>query len=80
MIRPGAGTRSLVIERELPQLSEKVWRALTQRPLIEQWLISLHVAPGALHFGLDRLDCRRESHHPNADSLGRGRGGSHLLE
>jgi uncharacterized protein YndB with AHSA1/START domain len=31
--RPAA-TRSLVVEREMPHPPEKVWRALTQGPLI----------------------------------------------
>jgi hypothetical protein len=76
-----ATTRSVVIEREMPHPPEKVWRALTRRrPLIGQWLMRLHAAPSALHFGLDRLDCRRESHHPKAGSLGCGRGGGHVLE
>ena len=32
-------TRSVVIERELPYPPEKIWRALTQPQLIEQWLM-----------------------------------------
>jgi uncharacterized protein YndB with AHSA1/START domain len=32
-------TRSLVIEREMPHPPEKIWRALTQSPLVEQWLM-----------------------------------------
>ena len=31
-----AAARSLVIEREMPHPPEKVWRALTQRPLIDE--------------------------------------------
>ena len=38
MIEPAA-TRSLVIEREMPHSPEKIWRALTEAPLIEQWLM-----------------------------------------
>ncbi len=34
-----ATTRSLVIEREMPHPPEKIWRALTQGPLIEEWLM-----------------------------------------
>lgn len=34
-----APTRSLIIEREMPHPPEKVWRALTQGPLIEEWLM-----------------------------------------
>ena len=33
-------TRSIVIEREMPHPPEKIWRALTQGPLIGQWLMS----------------------------------------
>ncbi len=33
-------TRSVVIEREMPHPPEKIWRALTQGPLIAQWLMS----------------------------------------
>jgi uncharacterized protein YndB with AHSA1/START domain len=32
-------TRSVVVERELLHPPEKVWRALTQGPLIEEWLM-----------------------------------------
>lgn len=32
-------TRSIVIERQIPYPQEKVWRALTEGPLIEQWLM-----------------------------------------
>ena len=32
-------TRSVVIERELAHPPEKIWRALTQPHLIEQWLM-----------------------------------------
>jgi uncharacterized protein YndB with AHSA1/START domain len=34
-----ATTRTLVIEREMPHPPEKIWRALTQGSLIEQWLM-----------------------------------------
>jgi uncharacterized protein YndB with AHSA1/START domain len=37
--RPVAASRSLVIEREMPHPPEKVWRALTQGPLLEEWLM-----------------------------------------
>jgi uncharacterized protein YndB with AHSA1/START domain len=33
------GVRSVIIERELPHKPEKVWRALTQPHLIEEWLM-----------------------------------------
>jgi uncharacterized protein YndB with AHSA1/START domain len=32
-------TRSVVIEREMPFPPEKIWRALTQPHLIEEWLM-----------------------------------------
>ncbi len=32
-------TRSLVFERQMPHPPEKVWRALTQSWLIEEWLM-----------------------------------------
>ncbi|MGH6860067.1 MAG: SRPBCC family protein [Phyllobacterium sp.] len=38
-------TRALVIERELPHPPEKVWRALTQAPLIEEWLMKNDFRP-----------------------------------
>ena len=38
-------TRSVVVERELPHPPEKVWRALTQAPLIEEWLMKNDFKP-----------------------------------
>jgi uncharacterized protein YndB with AHSA1/START domain len=32
-----AASRSLVIEREMPHPPEKIWRALTQGALLEEW-------------------------------------------
>jgi uncharacterized protein YndB with AHSA1/START domain len=32
--------QTLVVERLMPHLAEKVWRALTQGPLIEEWLMA----------------------------------------
>lgn len=40
-----AATCSLVIEREMPHPPEKVWRALTQGPLIAEWLMSNDFQP-----------------------------------
>ena len=34
-----AETRSLVIEKEMPHPPSKVWRALTEGQLIEEWLM-----------------------------------------
>jgi uncharacterized protein YndB with AHSA1/START domain len=38
-------TRSLVIEREMTHPPEKIWRALTQGPLIKQWLMDNDLQP-----------------------------------
>jgi uncharacterized protein YndB with AHSA1/START domain len=40
-----APTRSLVIEREMPHPPEKIWRALSEGPLIEQWLMQNDFKP-----------------------------------
>ena len=42
-------TRSLVIEKELPHRLEKVWRALTQGPLIKEWLMDNDFQPVVGH-------------------------------
>ncbi|MGH6895280.1 MAG: SRPBCC family protein [Geminicoccaceae bacterium] len=42
-------TRSLVIEREMSYPPEKIWRALTQRPLIEDWLMRNDFEPVVGH-------------------------------
>ena len=39
-------SKSLIIEREFPHPPEKIWRALTQNQLIEQWLMSNDFEPG----------------------------------
>ena len=38
-------TRSVVIEREMPHPPEKIWRALTQGPLIAEWLMTNDFQP-----------------------------------
>jgi uncharacterized protein YndB with AHSA1/START domain len=48
MTKPAA-TRSLVIEREMPHSLEKIWRALTQGPLIEEWLMKNDFQPVVGH-------------------------------
>lgn len=40
-----AATRSVVVERELPHPPEKVWRALTESNLMEQWFIRNNFEP-----------------------------------
>jgi uncharacterized protein YndB with AHSA1/START domain len=44
-----AASRSLVIEREMPHPPEKIWRALTQGPLIEEWLMKNDFQPAVGH-------------------------------
>ena len=38
-------SRSVVIEREMPYPPEKIWRALTQPHLIEEWLMKSDFKP-----------------------------------
>jgi uncharacterized protein YndB with AHSA1/START domain len=38
-------TRSVVIEREMPHPPEKIWRALTQSSLLEEWLMKNDFQP-----------------------------------
>jgi uncharacterized protein YndB with AHSA1/START domain len=42
-------TRSIVIERVMPHPPEKIWRALTQAPLIEEWLMKNDFQPVVGH-------------------------------
>src|ERR1700732_356547 len=44
-----APTRSLVIEREVSHPPEKIWRALTESPLIEEWLMKNDFQPFVGH-------------------------------
>ena len=44
-----AGTRALVIEKELPHPPEKIWRALTQGSLIKEWLMENDFQPVVGH-------------------------------
>jgi uncharacterized protein YndB with AHSA1/START domain len=44
-----ADTRSIVMEREMPHPPEKVWRALTQGALIEEWLMKNDFQPVVGH-------------------------------
>ena len=45
MTKLAADTRSVVIEREMPHRLEKIWRALTEGPLIEEWLMKNDFQP-----------------------------------
>ncbi|HEY7549408.1 MAG TPA: SRPBCC domain-containing protein [Hyphomicrobiaceae bacterium] len=65
-----AETRSVVVEREMPYPSEKIWRALTQPHLIEEWLMKNDFKPVVGHrFDLradwGSVDCRVLTVEPN---------------
>ena len=63
--------RSVVLERDLPHPPEKLWRALTQPHLIEEWLMKSDFAPVVGHrFNLTGdwggvLDCEVLELEPN---------------
>lgn len=42
-------TLSVVVERDIPHPPEKIWRALTQPHLIEEWLMKTDFVPTADH-------------------------------
>jgi uncharacterized protein YndB with AHSA1/START domain len=64
-------TRSVAVEREIPFPPEKIWRALTQPQLIEEWLMKNDFAPVVGHrFNLRGdwggvLDCEVLAIEPN---------------
>jgi uncharacterized protein YndB with AHSA1/START domain len=63
-------TRSVVVEREVPFPPEKIWRALTQPHLIEEWLMKNDFQPVVGHhfnFRADwgAVDCRILTIEPN---------------
>jgi uncharacterized protein YndB with AHSA1/START domain len=65
-----APTRTLVIEREIPYPPEKIWRALTQPHLIEEWLMKNDFKPVVDHrFNLradwGAVDCQVLAVEPN---------------
>jgi uncharacterized protein YndB with AHSA1/START domain len=45
MTDAAAETRTVVVEREIPYAPEKIWRALTQPHLIEEWLMKTDFEP-----------------------------------
>jgi uncharacterized protein YndB with AHSA1/START domain len=49
-------TRSVIIERDFPHPPEKIWRALTQPHLIQEWLMKNDFAPVVGH----RFDFRAD--------------------
>ena len=64
-------TRSVVVERDIPHPPEKIWRALTQPHLMEEWLMKNDFAPVVGHrFNLRGdwggvLDCEVLEVEPN---------------
>ncbi len=44
-----AKARSVIVEREIAHPPEKIWRALTQPHLIEEWLMKNDFAPAVGH-------------------------------
>jgi uncharacterized protein YndB with AHSA1/START domain len=63
MNEPPTATRTVVVEREIPHPPEKIWRALTQPHLIEEWLMKNDFEPRVDHhfrFTADwgSVDCR----------------------
>ena len=49
MTEATTATRALVVEREMRHPPEKIWRALTQGPLIEDWLMANDFEPVVGH-------------------------------
>jgi uncharacterized protein YndB with AHSA1/START domain len=68
-------TLSVVVERVMPFPAEKIWRALTQPHLIEEWLMKSDFKPSVGHrFNLQRtpkpdvnivIDCEVQVVEPN---------------
>ena len=70
MNKPATETRSVIVEREIPFPLEKIWRALTQPHLIEEWLMKTDFKPVVGHrfdFRADwgSVDCQVLTIEPN---------------
>jgi uncharacterized protein YndB with AHSA1/START domain len=71
MNTPATETRSVVVEREFPHPPDRLWRALTQPHLIEEWLMKNDFKPVVGHrFNLSGdwggvLDCEVLEVEPN---------------
>ena len=70
MSEPATETRSVVVEREIAFPPEKIWRALTQPHLIEEWLMKNDFKPVVDHrFSLradwGAVDCQVLTVEPN---------------
>ena len=71
-------TLSVVVEREMPFPPEKIWRALTEPHLIEEWLMKNDFKPVVDHgFKLSAdwgaVDCKVRTVEPGRRSLTPGR-------
>ena len=70
MSKPEIATRAVIVEREIPFPPEKIWRALTQPQLIEEWLMQNDFQPVVgHHFDLradwGSVDCQVLAIEPN---------------
>ncbi len=70
MNETSTGTRSVIVERDVPYPPEKIWRALTQPHLIEEWLMKNDFHPVVGHqfnFRADwgGVDCKVLAIEPN---------------
>jgi uncharacterized protein YndB with AHSA1/START domain len=71
MTNTATETRTVVVEREMPHPPEKLWRALTQPHLMEEWLMKNDFKPAVGHrFNLRGdwggvLDCEVLAIEPN---------------
>jgi uncharacterized protein YndB with AHSA1/START domain len=70
MRKPAAETRTVIVEREVAFPPEKIWRALTQPHLIEEWLMKNDFKPVVDHrFNLradwGAVDCKVLAVEPN---------------
>jgi uncharacterized protein YndB with AHSA1/START domain len=70
MSKPATETRAVVVERQLAFPPEKIWRALTQPHLIEEWLMKNDFKPVVDHrFSLradwGAVDCKVLAVEPN---------------
>ena len=70
MSNTGTEMRSVIVEREIPYPPERIWRALTQPHLIEEWLMKNDFKPEPGHpFTLrgdwGAVECRVQAAEPN---------------
>jgi uncharacterized protein YndB with AHSA1/START domain len=70
MSDPATETQSVIVEREIPYPPDKIWRALTQPHLIEEWLMKSDFKPAVDHrfnFRADwgAVDCKVLEVEPN---------------